>query len=148
MTAIDKALYYLNIKPRTRQQVIDYLQKKEFEQDEIDAAVRELEEYRYIDDYNYCQLYFEMGFEKSRGIGRIKRELLSKGVDKEIIEEALENMGQVPDQYDMARQLAESILQTLHDEDKQKLKAKLARRLAGRGFAADVVYRTVNQVIR
>lgn len=160
MAAIDKAIYYLNIKPRTRQQVIQYLQKKEFPEDEIREAVRELEEYHYIDDRNYCQLYFEMGFEKGRGIGRIKRELAEKGIDADIIDDVLSEMETVPDQREMALEAGRRILQeagytaapgedlpAMDYQTKQKLKAKLCRRLASKGFAADVVYGVARELL-
>lgn len=155
MEAIDKAIYYLNIKPRTRKQVIDYLEKKEYPSDEIKQVIESLEEYHYIDDENYCRLYFEMGFEKGRGIARIKRELAEKGVEKALIDQVLEEMDSVPDQYEMALELGQSLLYEFrYDaeeeytyEDKQKLRAKLSRRLASRGYPADIVYKVARNLI-
>ena len=147
MEAIDRAVYYLNIKPRTRKQVIDYLLKKEYLQEES-----ELEKYHYIDDANYCRLYFEMGFEKRRGIGRIKRELAEKGVDKQLIDEVFEELEEVPDQLEMALEEGRLILQgtdtgDLDYKEKQKLMAKVSRRLASRGFTADIAYKVARQLI-
>ena len=79
--ARERAAAYLNIKPRTKMQVIRYLKSKGYEEDEINDAVTELEEYRYIDDFSFSVMYFQYGFEKGRGIMRIKRELAEKGVD-------------------------------------------------------------------
>lgn len=152
MEAIDRAVYYLNIKPRTRKQVIDYLLKKEYPQEEIDTAVSELEKYHYIDDANYCRLYFEMGFEKRRGIGRIKRELAEKGVDKQLIDEVFEELEEVPDQLEMALEEGRLILQgtdteNLDYKEKQKLMAKVSRRLASKGFTADIAYKVARHLI-
>ena len=152
MEAIDRAIYYLNIKPRTRKQVIDYLTKKEYSPEDIDSAVKELEEYNYIDDANYCRLYFEMGFEKRRGIDRIKRELAEKGVDKALIEEVFESLEEVPDQLEMALEEGRFIIgdtdtEDLDYEQKQKLMAKIARRLAAKGFKADIAYKVARKLI-
>ena len=159
MNSIDRAIYYLNIKPRTRQQVIDYLEKKEFPSEEIEETIKELEEYHYIDDLNYCKMYFELGFEKHKGIGRIKRELAGKGVSKEVIEEAFNELEYVPDQFEMALEAGRSILSDagIYDDDfaveemgyqeKQKLKAKIARRLATKGFATEIIYDVIRELV-
>ena len=49
MDVRERALYYLNIKPRTRKQVERYLKEKGFSEDEILPVLKELEEYSYID---------------------------------------------------------------------------------------------------
>ena len=64
MDVRERALYYLNIKPRTRKQVERYLKEKGFSEDEILPVLKELEEYSYIDDLSYSIMYFELGFEK------------------------------------------------------------------------------------
>lgn len=150
MGAIEKAIYYLNIKPRTREQVVKYLEKKDFDGDEIEKAVRELEEYRYIDDLNYCRMYFDVSFEKGKGIARIKRELAEKGVDRQTIDEALDELEEVPDQFEMALKAGERILQEAGEfepDESQKIKARIARRLAGKGFTSDVVYSVIRELM-
>lgn len=150
MGAIEKAIYYLNIKPRTREQVVKYLEKKDFDGDEIEKAVRELEEYRYIDDLNYCRMYFDVCFEKGKGIARIKRELAEKGVDRQTIDEALDEMEEVPDQFEMALKAGERILQEAGEfepDERQKIKARIARRLAGKGFTSDIVYSVIRELM-
>lgn len=147
----ESAVRYLGVKPRTRKQVISYLQRKGFEEDEIIETANELEEYHYIDDFNYSVMYFEYGFEKGRGIARIKRELSEKGVDSEIIDEAYEELENVPDQYDAASDIAAGILRgididELEYEEKRKLQAKIGRRLVSRGFSSDVVYKVINNL--
>lgn len=126
----ERAVNYLNIKPRTRQQVIIYLQKKGFEENDILEVVKELEEYHYIDDLNYSRMYFEYGFDKGRGILRIKRELAEKGVGSDIIEIAYDELESVPDQYEAASEIANSMLVGVGDienmeyDQKQKTSGK------------------------
>ena len=95
----ESAVRYLNVKPRTRQQVMQYLKRKGFEDVEIKDTVDELEARRYINDLDYSIMYFEYGFEKGRGISRIKRELAEKGVPTDIISAAFDELDDVPDQY-------------------------------------------------
>lgn len=152
MDVRERAVSYLNIKPRTKVQVIKYLRSKGFEDEEIRETVEELEEYHYIDDLNYSIMYFEYGFEKGRGLIRIKRELEEKGVSADIIEAAYHELEQVPDQYEAALDIARGMLTgvdtgALDYNGKQKLKAKIGRRLSSRGFSMDVVYKVINELI-
>ena len=157
MNAIDKAVSYLNIKPRTRAQVEKYLKDKGYEHSEIEEAVTSLQDYNYIDDLNFARMYFELGFEKGRGTARISRELAEKGVPRDVINRAYQELESVPDQYEMAldigRNIVESSLQgrdisELDYEAVHKLQAKIARRLASRGFEGDIVYRVAGECTR
>ena len=146
MTALDRALKYLNIKPRTRHQVEQYLKGKDYAEDEIAEALAQLEEYHYIDDLNFARLYIELGFEKGHGMARIRRELGEKGVDRYVISAAIDELEDVPDEYEMALEIGRSVvsgidISSLDYEEKQKLRAKIARRLAGRGYTGDIAYK-------
>lgn len=150
--AIAKAVSYINSKPRTRQQVIQYLSRKGFDSDVIQEAVKELTKYRYIDDLNFSVLYFQYGFEKNRGINRIKRELSEKGVAADVIACAYEELDEIPDQAEMAMSIGASMiaevdLEALTYEEKRKLQAKIGRRLASRGFSSDVTYQVIKRLV-
>ena len=71
MDVREKAVSYLNSRPRTRQELIRHLKDKGFSENEILETVDELEQYHYIDDLAYSRMYFEYGFQKGRG--RIRR---------------------------------------------------------------------------
>lgn len=150
MTALDRALKYLNIKPRTRHQVEQYLKGKEYAEDEIVEALAQLEEYHYIDDLNFARMYIELGFEKGRGMARIRRELSEKGVNRDTIAAAIDELEELPDEYKMALKIGRNIVggidvSALEYKDIQKLRAKIARRLAGRGYTRDVAYKVAKE---
>ncbi len=86
MDVREKAVSYLNSRPRTRQELIRHLKDKGFSENEILETVDELEQYHYIDDLAYSRMYFEYGFQKGRGRMRIRRELAEKGVAADVIE--------------------------------------------------------------
>lgn len=150
--AMAKAVAYIDVKPRTKRQVVQYLRKKEFDGDVIQQVIAELEEYHYIDDFDYSVLYFQYGFEKGRGVGRIRRELMEKGVGTDIIDMAYEELEDVPDQAEMAMSIAASMIdgldvETMEYDEKRKLQGKIGRRLAGRGFSSDVIYQVINRLV-
>ena len=92
MDVREKAVSYLNSRPRTRQELIRHLKDKGFSENEILETVDELEQYHYIDDLAYSRMYFEYGFQKGRGRMRIRRELAEKGVAADVIEIAFEEL--------------------------------------------------------
>ena len=150
--ARDKALGYLNRKPCTKHQLVRYLTGKEFSRDIALEVAAELESYHYIDDLEYCRMYFQYGFEKGRGVGRIRRELAEKGVSSDIIDIAYEELEDVPDQFEAALVIGESMIagmdvSELDFDAKRRLQAKIGRRLAGRGFSMDIVYKVINRLV-
>jgi len=155
MDALEKATAYLSRKPHTQQEVTDYLLRKEYSPDETAAAVARLKEYGYIDDLAYAKLYFEYGFEKARGKDRITRELAGKGVSRDVIEQAFEQLEETPDEEETAFMLASQIIretdadpEEMTYEEKQKLRAKIVRRLASRGFSGGVCYRAARETVK
>lgn len=155
MNALEKATAYLNLKPHTAKEVFDYLLRKGYEADESEAAVKQLSEYGYIDDHAYAKMYFEYGFEKGRGKGRIIRELAGKGIQKEIIDQAYGELDDKPDEQEMARDIALQIVSEsgadqseMTYEEKQKLQARIVRRLASRGFSGSVCYSVARETVK
>ena len=155
MDALEKATAYLNRSPHTEKEVIDYLLRKGYEQDESEAAAADLKEYGYIDDLSYAKLYFEYGFEKGRGKDRIKRELAAKGVSRDVIDQAYSELEDIPDEYEMALALAAQIVQenasdvaAMSYADRQKLQAKIVRRLSSRGFSGSVCYSAAREIVK
>ena len=155
MDALEKATAYLSRKPHTEKEVLEYLLRKEYGPDEAADAVARLKEYGYIDDLAYAKLYFEYGFEKDRGAGRIARELAGKGVDRETIDQAYEELEEKPDEETLAMDLAQQIVRetgadpaTMTYEEKQKLQARIVRRLASRGFSGGICYRASRELVK
>lgn len=67
MDVREKAVSYLNSRPRTRQELIRHLNDKGFSENEILETVDELEQYHYIDESCVQRMYFVYGFQKGRG---------------------------------------------------------------------------------
>lgn len=152
MDVRDSAIKYLNVKPRTRKQIITHLKNKGFNDDEILDTVKELEEYRYIDDEEFCRMYFQYGFEKGRGLERIKRELAEKGVAADIIQTVFEELEEVPDQLEAALAAGQQVIrgidvESLDYDSRRKLQAKIGRRLVSRGFTTEIAYKVMNRLV-
>ena len=60
---------------RTAFEVRKHLKDKEYPADEIEAAIAELIELKYLDDYQFALRYYEYNREKKRGTLRAEREI-------------------------------------------------------------------------
>ena len=152
MDARERAVRYLNLRMATCHQMRDYLKRKGHEDKEIDPLIEELKEYGYLDDLKYSRLFIESGFEKGRGIYRIRRELRQKGVDEETITAAEDELESLPDEYEMAMEIAARALENVETSEMDRmeleaLKGKVARRLAGRGFSPSVIYSVIGKLL-
>ncbi|MBR6799999.1 MAG: RecX family transcriptional regulator [Firmicutes bacterium] len=130
-----------------------YLKGKGYEEDVIDDVIEQMKEYHYIDDYQFTEMYFAYGFEKGRGVSRIRRELAEKGVSSDIIDMVYEDLEEVPDETEMAMEIAGPIVSGIDIDEldydaKQKLKAKIGRRLMSRGFNSDVAYKVIGRLVK
>ena len=152
MDVREKAVSYLNSRPRTRQEVMRHLKDKGFTEDEILETVDELQQYHYIDDLAYSRMYFEYGFEKGRGKARIRRELAEKGVPSDVIEIAYDELEDIPDEFETALAIAESTMRGIDPEEleypeKRKMEGKIGRKLAARGFSMDTIRKVVSRLL-
>ncbi len=84
-TAIwERALNYLEIKPRTVREMEEYLEKKDYRRDGIHAVILKLEEYDYLNDDHYIESYcFSNAMGKKHGRRRVFQDLKRRGIDEE-----------------------------------------------------------------
>ena len=76
--------------------------KTEYTEEQIDGAIAYVKSFHYVDDGRYACKYIEaMQSRKSRR--QIEQELYQKGVDRELIQEAFEETGEVPEEEQIAR---------------------------------------------
>ncbi len=149
---MDKAANYLAYKPRTRQELRKYLRERGASAETVDRCLATMEEYHLIDDLEYSRMYIESMLQRGRGLVRIRRELRTKGVEEDVIEDALHQMEELPDEYEMALEQAYSVIGQediagMDHHEKQKLMARLAGRLGRKGYPAETVYRAVRTAL-
>lgn len=84
-----RAMFLLEKMDRTESQLRNKLRQGFYGEDLIDDAVAYVKKYHYIDDNRYAQTYVR--YQKERKSKRqIKMDLMQKGVNREIIEQAIE----------------------------------------------------------
>ena len=136
-----KALDILSRKSISEKMLFDDLKEKGFEDIVTAEVIRELKDLGYIDDLSYTIMFFEMAREKLWGIKKIRYELGRKGIDENIIEDALLDVG--PAGFE---EIAEAIKVRYASEDLTDIKAKqrIMRYFAARGFEFSDIEKAFN----
>ncbi len=137
--AFDKAADYLARSMKTSAQMRTYLTKKGFSPEVTQAVLDKLNDYRYVDDSRYAELYAEQN-SSSKGPRRLKQELISKGIPREQAELAAQSASE--NASENAAALAEKYMRG-KPRDLATLQ-KLQRWLLFRGYDYDTVYSAVS----
>src|SRR5450631_97093 len=88
--ALDLGYAYLNRRERTVAEVRAQLERKGVSPELIDPALRTFAEQGFLDDERFAQLFVSDKRELEQwGSERIRRGLLARGIDREIVERAL-----------------------------------------------------------
>ena len=141
--AVDRALNYLSYRPRSREEVRRYLRRKETPPEVIEAALARLDRLDYVNDRTFAGFWIETREQYSpRGARALKNELRLKGVEREVVDEL------VDDQQDEQRALRagrKKALALVHtpDMDYATFRNRLGSFLLRRGFGYDVATRTI-----
>ena len=166
----DEAMRFLSHRMRTEQEMRQHLSEREYDESEIEGAIRDLKMHHYIDDYEYALAFYRNSYEKLRGGMRAKRELEQKGVDVVVAENALEDYRYEAgiDEVANARRLAIysvygseyingcdsdfiDVIAKFKDIEgaeylEERKLASIARKLEARGYASSVICRIVSEV--
>jgi regulatory protein len=141
-SAYSRTLNYLSYRPRSRAEIVTYLQKRDVSAATIDFVVERLERAGLLDDEAFAQYWVE-NRERFRPRGRraLRYELKNKGISDEIIERALGTV----DVVDSAYRAAEKKVRQLRNEDEQTFRRKLMDYLARRGFHYEVAREVIDR---
>jgi regulatory protein len=88
--ALELAYRHLNRRDRTEAEMRSHLERRELQPAAIELAMGELLENGYLDDARYARLFAQDKRALEQwGAERIRRELLQRGIDRELIASAL-----------------------------------------------------------
>lgn len=124
--------------PKSRSQLEDALRRKGCPDDVAAEVLDRMEEVGLVDDEAYAQM-FVRSKQAGRGLARraLQHELRGKGIDDDITRGVLDTIG--PDEErDLAREVVERRLRTMHGLDRQVQTRRLAGLLARKGYGAEV----------
>ena len=144
--ARDYAFRLLKFRMRSRKELFERLKRKKFDPDTIDRVIAFLREKEFINDEEFAKAWVESKLKRPLGIRRISEELKIKGIDKEIIDEALASAKNNYDEEGIVTELAKKRLERLKGIEPRKVKSRLYSYLLRRGFSPDVVSDVITQL--
>ena len=142
--AIDKAIKYISVRLRSTKEIKDYLIKKGYSLDVVEAAIKELLNNKYLDDDIFTKAYIKdkLSF-TSKGDYKIKMELVQLGIDNNIIES---NIAMI-DEDMLINRIKKSIEKDIKTNKKYKgvvLKNKIYNHLITQGYSKEKVLNVIN----
>jgi regulatory protein len=137
----------LNAAPRSRGELSKYLLDKEFDPTVIERVLDRVSSMGYIDDAAYAQEWVRSRH-RSRGLAPsvLKRELISKDVDLELIEAALEQLS--PDETQVrAYELAAKKYRSLMSVDHAVAVRRIASLLQRKGYPPGMCFQVAKETV-
>ncbi|MGH4051486.1 MAG: recombination regulator RecX [Clostridium sp.] len=140
------ALHFLERSYKSSKQVIDKLAMKEFDEKTIDRVVKFLNEYDFINDKKFVEMYIKEKV-NSAGKNKIKFALLKKSLPKELIIQGLSTITN-EEQLQVAIKLGRKKFVTLSksEKDYRKLYKKLSDYLQRSGYDFDIIKQVLNEI--
>ncbi len=140
--ALSTALVYLAHRPRSEGEIRTRLQRDDHDPETIEATLPRLRDWHYVDDSDFARRWVENRDEhRPRGTRLLATELRQKGVDPEVIAEAIDGAGidEEAGALDLARKRSRQLSglePAVHDR-------RLSGFLARRGYGYDIIRRVL-----
>lgn len=134
------AYRYLSYRPRTVYEVKMHLIRKGFDNSLIEPVIQDLIEQRYLDDRAFAKNWVDER-RRLKGIGevRLRQELVKKGIDASLIDEALSYVDK-DEQRQMAMEVAERRYLRICNESWKVIERRLGQYLIRQGFSYEMVF--------
>ena len=147
---MDTAARLLEHRMRTEQEVRRRLEEAAFEEEEIRSCLDRLKELHYIDDRAYALTYLRRSLEKRRGRCRIFRELRERGIERNIVQQAIydfeDEEGTDLSEEEFRNAAAEAARLLEGSASTEKERARAGRRLAALGYETSLIYAVLGQI--
>jgi regulatory protein len=142
-SSLDAAYRYLGYRPRSEFETRIWLERKGFTGREIGSTLATLKAKALLDDLAFARFWRESRDSSSpRSRTALGRELRQKGIDPDVVAEALDGLDEEAAAYRAAQKKASRLRALGYNEFYHRLGAVLRRR----GFSYEVTERTVNRL--
>jgi len=144
---LERVLKFLSIRPRSRQEIINYLKKKTPQDEALrEKVLKKAESLDLIDDRDFAVWWVEqrMTF-RPKGKKALFFELRQKGLEKALIEEIL---NEKINELVLAIPLAQKKWLSLKKLPKEAAQQKLVGFLSRRGFSWEVIKKVLDEIFK
>lgn len=136
-----RAMFLLEKMDRTESQLRDKLRQGFYAEDIIEDAISYVKGYHYIDDTRYARNYVR--YQKERKSKRqIKADLLQKGVDRDVIDSAMESEYEAEAEQELILKWIEKRHYSMENSDRKE-KQKMYQFLMRKGFRSEDILRVL-----
>ena len=145
MKAKNKSLYILSKASQSEKQIRQKL-AKDYEEDTIDRVIEFLQKYKFVDDEDLASRIVNTNVNLNKyGKNKIKQNLYNKGIEKSIIETAIDDID-TDKEFENALYLGKKRYERLKNEDSRKAYQKIGNHLAYKGFNYDIIKKVLNKL--
>jgi len=143
--AYKKALDYLAYRPRSRRELSDYLRRKRVPEKIVEEVLEGLTRERLVDDLAFARYWVENRERfRPRSRAMLRSELRHKGLDEEMISEALATVDEEESTRRAAHQRASRYIRL----DERSFRQKMGQFLRRRGFNYHLIEEVVSSLLR
>ena len=143
--AKNKALNILSKADQSEKKIKEKL-SSEFEEHTIEKVLDFLRNNKFIDDKLLAQKIVNTNINLNKcGKNKIKQNLYNKGIDKNIIETAIDDID-TDKEFENALYLGKKRYERLKNEDSRKAYQKIGNHLAYKGFNYDIIKKVLNKL--
>ena len=136
----NRALKFLSYRPRSEKEIRDKLKRKKASEEIINKIILRLKENNFLNDEEFVKWWIEQRTNfKPRSLKLIKMELGQKGIDKELIDETIDELPSAIDDLESAKKLIEKRLSRYKNLSRDEKFQKIARYLVSKGFSYDII---------
>lgn len=136
----NSAIRFLGFRPRSESEIRQRLAKHGFEDKTIDFTIARLKDYGYVNDSDFARFWVENRETFSPRSKRMaKFELKRKGLEAEIIEQAVSEINEKESAYRAAQKRADRLAALDYQDFRRRLGQYLGRRGFGYGIISEIV---------
>lgn len=145
----NSALRLITRRPHSSFELRTKLLKKKFQKEDISKIINDFLSKGYLSDKDFAERFIEEGLKKKKGLMKIKAELFSKGVSREIIDSIIQKYEGDLLLLPNAKSLAQRKLESLRHKNLEPIqkKQKLFSYLSGKGYSSDIIRQVVDELI-
>ena len=141
----DYCLKLITIKDRTEKEIRTKLKEKNFDENTIEEEIEFLSNYGYINDNRYAQHFTSDAINiKKWGKSRIRTELLRRGVDRDVVDEVIEEAFSETDDDRLYTEMEKRFKNA--DFSNMKERTRIFNFYLRRGFSPDEIKGAMNRL--
>ena len=139
----DRVINLISKFPKTEFELKRYIRRKGYSEEIAEEEVRRLKKYDLIDDQKYANRYVESNRKYSKRM--LRKKLFEKGIDKNIINEVLNQPEVDKKEEEILLKTAKKKLKRLKKDNEKK--RKLFQYLARKGFDFEDIYKIIDMFL-